>query len=586
MSEPQQPISFNPGDQQPYGRSQPESQHAYPPYGQSGYQPRPPYYGYVPPRPHSSLAAWAVVLIAIATAFSLMAAVALVPAVMNTDTMTVSINNSNGTTGDGSQGGDGSDTPGARPDSVDAAFNDYYTQSVTWKSCAQGDACATLKAPSDWSDAKSTPISLHLAIHHATKESKGTLFINPGGPGASGADFLNDFLSFSATNRLKENYDIVGFDPRGVGDSTAVSCGTDTSLLDDYFLAPPATDKNLQQLRSLSERFAKACRDSSPDDIVDHADTQSVARDLDMMRAVLGSDHLDYLGFSYGTFIGATYAALFPEQTGRLVLDGAVDPQEDTSEQTINQSVGFENALKAYLKDCIDNDGSCPFKGGTVDQAVKQIQSWLERADSKPWPASGGDVNSVALMYGIITPLYSQDNWTFLTQAFTEMKSKGTATTMLLLANTYLDREPGGGYKDNSMQANLIVNCLDDPPTSDMARQKQIAKELSEKSPTFGRFMAYGNIGCDALKQDRSHLEKLDFSAKGAAPIVVVGTTGDPATPYQSAVNLAKQLDSGVLVTYKGEGHTAYSATNVCVANAVDDYLIDGTVPKDGTTCQ
>jgi pimeloyl-ACP methyl ester carboxylesterase len=305
-----------------------------------------------------------------------------------------------------------------------------------------------------------------------------------------------------------------------------------------------------------------------------------------MMRALMGENQLDYLGFSYGTFIGTTYAAMFPKQVGRLVLDGAIDPNEDSSTSTIGQAVGFEDALGTYLQDCISNDSSCPFAGQSTDEAVSQIQAWLKRAETDPWPTSSSEtVNGITMMYGIILPLYAEDNWTYLTQAFEELKSTGKADTMMFLADTYLGRSENGTYTDNSMESNLAVNCLDSPPTSNANEERRIAKELNDKAPTFGRFMAYGNIGCEALKQDRSNIEKLDYSASGAAPILVVGTTGDPATPYQAAVNLAKQFDAGVLLTYKGEGHTAYAYTNSCVANTVDDYLVKGTVPKDDVTC-
>lgn len=575
MSYPQQPQ---------YPQQGPQYNSPYPSryYG----SPVPPYYG-GPTPPRKKMPTWAVIVIAVVVAIAVNIAV-IVGLAHGFSSLIRNLNNYDRVQQDkgDARSSEPNPDPAGRPDSIDAAFDSYYTQDYTWEPCEQGDACTTLTAPSDWSNAKSDPIKLHLAIHYAEgKSSKGYLFINPGGPGGSGADYLQDFIEHTATDYLKDNYDIIGFDPRGVADSTPVYCGQDSKLLDEFFLSDPVTEKNLDESRATAATFAKACRESSGD-ILDHVDTQSVAHDLDVMRALVGDDQLDYLGFSYGTYIGSTYAAMFPKRVGRFVLDGAVDPQADSATATIEQSVGFENALKTYLNDCITNDGSCPFKGKTVDDAVKQVQGWLNTADTKPWPTSSGDtVNGITMMYGIITPLYSENNWPYLTQAFEELANSGKADTMMFLADTYLGRDDNGKYTDNSMESNLAVNCLDDPPTSDMNEQKRIAQELNTQSPTFGRFMAYGNIGCEALKQDRSNIKKLDYSASGAAPIVVVGTTGDPATPYQSAVNLSKLLESGVLLTYKGEGHTAYTYSNSCVANAVDDYLVDGTVPKDGTTC-
>lgn len=583
---PYEPPYANPYEtpytQQPYGQQVP-GPYGQPPYAQSHHgspamPPQPPYMGAGAQAQarRSGIPGWAIALIAVGVSLALVAAtvfggIALARHVFNQAMSSV-------------HGGTSKDapthTPAARPDSVDAAFDTYYTQKIDWQGCGQGDACATITAPSDWSDAKSTPIDLHLAAHWARNESKGTLFINPGGPGASGADYLKDFTDYSATDRLLDDYDIIGFDPRGVGDSTPIECGTDQKVLNDFFLAPPATETNLGQLKSTAATYAKACKDGNRSTL-DHVDTQSVARDLDMMRALMGSDRLDYLGFSYGTYIGATYAALFPAQVGRLVLDGAIDPQEDQSESLVNQAVGFENALKTYLKDCMGGSG-CPFSG-TTDDALAQIQGWLRQYDDKPVDVNGESLNGTTLMYGIIMPLYNQDNWPYLTKAFRGLKD-GDGTTFMFLADTYLDRS-GNKYTSNSMEANSIVNCLDDPPTSDMAAQKALADRLAKESPTFGRYMAYGNIGCDALALDRSGIRKLDWSAKGADPILVVGTTGDPATPYDAAVSLAKTLESGRLLTYKGEGHTAYDRGNECVATIVDTYLVDGGVPEDGATC-
>ncbi|NMM93097.1 alpha/beta hydrolase [Bifidobacterium oedipodis] len=475
--------------------------------------------------------------------------------------------------------------PAARPDSVDAAFDSYYTQTLDWEPCDDGDACATIQVPSDWSDPDSASIDLELAIHYATGTSHGTLFINPGGPGGSGVDYLTSFLDYTATDQLIDNYDIVGFDPRGVGDSTPIRCGDDSALLDRAFIAEPTTADNIDKMRDIANQFAEACRASSGS-LLDHVDTQSVARDLDVMRALAGQDQLDYLGFSYGTLIGSTYAALFPQQVGRMVLDGVIDPMQSAADAVISQAEGFEQSLHAYLTDCIDNDDACPFTG-SVDEATAEIQGWLAKADSQPLPTDGrDDVNGIMMMYGIITPLYSSDNWAYLTKAFAEIKDSGTANVMLLLANSYLERNDDGEYESNSMEVNVAVNCLDDPQPSDMGEQEKIARELNEKSPTFGRYMAYGNVTCEALAQDRSGIEQLDYSAPSAAPILVVGTTGDPATPYQNAVNLADLLESGMLLTDEGETHTAYTYTNSCVASIVDDYLIYGTPIEDGVSCQ
>ena len=590
----QQSPQQQPYGQQPYGYpGQPEGGATPPPY--SPYYGQPPYgqppYGQPPygqpgygqptePPKRGKMPVWAVVFTAVLVALALN--IAIIGTIGHG--IATLIRSANGTVQSSPQPQE-IPGPAARPDSVDAAFDSYYTQTLDWQSCDEADACATIQAPSNWSDPDSAPIDLELAIHYATGSSQGTLFINPGGPGGSGVDYLESFLEYTATDLLIDNYDIVGFDPRGVADSTPIRCGNDPTLLDRTFVADPTTTENIDQMRSIAAQFAEACR-ASNGDLLDHVDTQSVARDLDLMRALAGQDQLDYLGFSYGTLIGTTYAALFPQQVGRMVLDGAIDPTQSAADAVISQSEGFEQSLRTYLTDCIDNDDACPFTG-SVDEAIVEIQGWLTQADSQPLPTNERyDVKGITMMYGIITPLYSSDNWPYLTQAFSEIKHSGTANVMLLLANSYLERSDDGEYESNSMEANVAVNCLDDPQPSDMAEQEKIARQLNEKSPTFGRYMAYGNVICEALAQDRSGIEQLDYSAPGAAPILVVGTTGDPATPYQNAVNLANLLESGMLLTDEGETHTAYTYTNSCVASAVDDYLINGTPIKDGVTCQ
>ncbi|PJM79727.1 hypothetical protein CUU80_00815 [Bifidobacterium scaligerum] len=391
MSTPQQPQQppYPPFDSQQHS---PDEQR----YGQSSAPyPAPPYYGqpsgsepHIAPAPltppRKKMPTWLVILITVIVAIALNIGI-LVGIGRGVAALVQTAGNSRHD-GYGPHARRSNPQPSARPDSVSAAFDSYYTQQYTWTSCDQGDACTTVKAPSNWSDPSSETIKLHLAVHYAEgDDSKGYLFINPGGPGASGADWLKDFIEYTATDDLREDYDIIGFDPRGVADSAPISCGDDSQLLNRYFLADPITSDNLDSSRKLANTFANSCREHSGT-IIDHVDTQSVAHDLDLMRALMGEDQLDYLGFSYGTYIGSTYDAMFPKQTGRLVLDGAIDPQEDATTSIVEQAVGFENALTTYLDDCIDNDDSCPFTGMKTSDATAIIQSWLARADTDPWP--------------------------------------------------------------------------------------------------------------------------------------------------------------------------------------------------------
>lgn len=460
-------------------------------------------------------------------------------------------------------------------------FEDYYAQAIDWEACDAGYECATATAPTDWSNPDSDPIDLGIKRLPAIGEKQGSLLVNPGGPGASGISFVTDARSVFG-EPLQQAFDIVGFDPRGVGESAPVEClddaAKDEALSEDF----SDDEAGLAAMQESLEEWADAC-DANTGDQLGHVDTQSAARDMDMLRSALGDEGLNYLGFSYGTQLGATYAGLFPDRAGRLVLDGAIDTTLSSDEISAEQAVGFENALRAYVEDCQSGAG-CPLTG-SVDDGLAQVHDMLERAYDSPLPTdSDRDLTQSLMFYGIALPLYSQGNWAILTQAITEVVETGTGSTFLYLADTYNDREPDGSFSTNSNEAFRAINCLDDTGNPDMDFMDQQAEEIEAAAPTMGEFFTYNGLTCwdwpfAAVDQE------FDLAAAGAPPIVVVGTTNDPATPYIWAEGLADTLDSGVLVTYEGEGHTAYGSSNECVSDAVEGYLVDGQVPDDGLTC-
>ncbi|ROS76618.1 alpha/beta hydrolase [Cellulomonas sp. PhB143] len=465
-------------------------------------------------------------------------------------------------------------------DGAPTGFESYYTQDLAWKKCGGGFECATAAAPISWDDADSGSIDLALKRLPASGDRKGSLLTDPGGPGASGVEFVGDAKSLFG-DPVRESYDIVGFDPRGVSGSSPVRCFDDArkdeSLSKDF----PETDAGLADLRTELKAWADACQKNTGPQLAT-VDTQSAARDMDMLRAALGDGTLTYVGFSYGTQLGATYAGLFPDRVGRMVLDGAIDTSLDADEISAQQAVGFENALRAYVKDC--QTGKCPLTG-SVDDGMAQIKDLLDGALDDPLPTdSDRDLTQTLMFYGIALPLYSKANWPLLTQALTEAIDKGTGTTFLLLSDYYNDRNPDGSYTGNSAEAFRAVNCLDDPGNPDMAFMDAQAKQIEAAAPTMGEFFTYNGLTC-ADWPEAPVKKDFDLHAKGAAPIVVVGTTNDPATPYVWAQGLAKTLDSGRLLTYQGEGHTAYGSSNSCIGDSVDDYLVDGTLPAEGKTC-
>jgi pimeloyl-ACP methyl ester carboxylesterase len=310
--------------------------------------------------------------------------------------------------------------------------------------------------------------------------------------------------------------------------------------------------------------------------------TVEVAKDLDVLRQALGEGKLDYFGASYGTLIGATYANMFPTHVGRMVLDGAVDPALSNAELAMQQAGGFETALRAYVADCTKHS-KCVL-GNDVETGLARIRRLLADIEQRPLPTdSSRDLEIGNAYIGIWLPLYVKDYWPSLTRALDEAITKGRGTQLLELADQYVGRGPSS-YNDNSMEVLYAVNCLDH---SDSIPTKQVPKyfaEFEKVSPTFGKAFAFSLSTCAEWPVQSGQVTKA-MAAAGAPPIVVVGTTRDPATPYQWAVNLADELDSGVLISRDGDGHTGYNSNNSCVDDAINAYLVDGEVPKDGLKC-
>jgi pimeloyl-ACP methyl ester carboxylesterase len=460
----------------------------------------------------------------------------------------------------------------------------YYAQRPAWTTCTGGQ-CADLTVPLDYSDPAGATITIAVFDAPATGPRRiGALVVNPGGPGASGVDYARAADAI-VTSAVRARFDVVGFDPRGVARSEPIHC-IDAAAL-DHFLASdqtPDTPAEEQQLAAGDKAFAAACKQNAGP-LLGHVSTVDVAKDMDILRAALGESTLNYLGKSYGTLIGSTYAGLFPSSVGRFVLDGVVPPDLTSDEMNLGQAQGFERATRSWAQWCVAR-GSCPL-GGTVDQVMQGLRDFLGRVDATPLTKTGDP--SVPLLTegwaatGIAEAMYSQQLWGTLVTAL-RSALVGDGSLLLRLADEYAERNPGGGYTGNIMQAIYAVNCLDRPePTSLAAHQQEAAKDLAV-APTWGAFLAWGNLPCaywPVAPVSTPHT----ISARGSAPIVVIGTTRDPATPYEWSVRLRDQLASASLISYDGDGHTAYMRSNACVNDAVDGYLIDATVPRDGLSC-
>lgn len=457
----------------------------------------------------------------------------------------------------------------------------FYQQQVTWSECDVGGECADIWVPLDYADPDGPAITIKAKREPAGDPGRrlGSLLINPGGPGGSGIDYL-DYAAFDSS--ITDAYDIVGFDPRGVARSTPVDCLSDEGL-DAYVAADPTPDDagEVEQFRQTWSTYTDGCvQNSGP--LLEHVSTVEVARDMDIIREVVGDKRLHYFGASYGTYIGATYAALFPKNVDRMVLDGAVDPLAEPRTTAINQAAGFDKALTAYLEYCVD-EGNCPL-GDDVSAARQRLIQLFEDIDESPLPTSSGrEVTEGLAFLGVIVPLYSRDTWYIETTALEEAVN-GSGDTLLLLADAYTERQSDGSYLNNGIEVQSAVNCLDHPENESLSEIEAGGRQFLKRSPTFGQAAMWWPYACSNWPATAAEPQP-DYSAKGAPPIVVVGTTRDPATPYEQSVKLAKELDSGVLLSRDGDGHTAYGAGNACIDDAINTYLVTGKPPADKTTC-
>jgi pimeloyl-ACP methyl ester carboxylesterase len=447
----------------------------------------------------------------------------------------------------------------------------YTDQRPTWSRCSRRVECATVAAPLDWSAPDGRALTLTMGRVRATASPRlGSLFLNPGGPGGSGLGLLSGF----STQGL-EHWDLVSWDPRGVGRSTPVRCSTDAGL--DRLFALDGTPDDAAEasaLNSAVEGFGRDCLAGSGV-LLEHISTADTVRDLDLLRGLVGDERLHYLGFSYGTQIGAQYADTFPEHTGPMVLDGAVDLGDDSR---VDQIQGFERALGHFASWCASQGCALGSDRAAVLATVRRV---LTDLDAHPLPGSGDRQLTQALgVSGVVTPLYDgAAGWPRLS-AVLEQALRGQGSGLLGLADAGNERGADGHY-GSVATAFPAIRCLDSQAESVAAADRR-ATGLERRAPVLGPFNG-ADVFCPlwpvapAPKTGRLH-------RVGDRPVVVVGTTGDPATPYEYAVDMARDLDSAVLVTHEGEGHTAYGSS-ACVRGLVQAYLNDGRVPQDGVRC-
>ncbi|HET9381385.1 MAG TPA: alpha/beta hydrolase [Streptomyces sp.] len=479
----------------------------------------------------------------------------------------------------------------AMPRATSVALTPYYGQKLRWRGCGTpGFQCAALKAPLDYAEPSAGDIRLAVSRKEATRpgERLGSLLVNPGGPGGSAVDYLQAYAGAGYPAEVRARYDMVALDPRGVARSAPVEC-LDGREMDAYTQTDgtPDDEKETDALVAAHRVFAEGCGADAPG-LLRHLSTVEAARDMDILRAVLGDAKLNYVGASYGTFLGATYAGLFPERAGRLVLDGAMDPSLSARRLNLEQAAGFETAFRSFARDCVRRS-DCPLGGRRTkpEQVGENLKAFFARLDGRPVPtgdADGRRLTESLATTGVIAAMYDESAWQQLREALTSAMRENDGAGLLVLSDSYYERDADGGYS-NLMSANAAVNCLDLPAAfSGPDEVREALPEFEKASPVFGEGLAWASLNCaywPVAPTGGPHR----ITAAGAEPIIVVGTTRDPATPYRWAKSLADQLSSARLLTYRGDGHTAFGRGSTCVDTTINDYLLRGAPPMSEKRC-
>jgi pimeloyl-ACP methyl ester carboxylesterase len=446
---------------------------------------------------------------------------------------------------------------------------------LEWRPCGAIE-CATLAVPLDYSQPGGRQIDLALGRQKAKDQTDriGSLLIDPGGPGASGVEFLRLVV---LPQEIRDRFDIVGFDPRGVGNSSPLHCQGDVEKLAG--LEPnPRSSAQWREIESAWRAFADGCGRHGGD-LLAHLGTANVARDMDQIRGALGEPKLTYLGYSYGTAIGAVYADLFPDHVRALVLDGVLDTSLSSDQEALEQALGFEGALEHYLAAC--RAQQC-LTANPADPAAA-LQELLSRAERAPIPAPSADraAGPGEVLLAVVASLYSDRAWPRLNAALNRGLA-GDASGLIRLVDDLIGRRPDGSF-DNSFDILNAVSCIDQVFARDPAHYEALAAQMATVAPHFGSLFGAGGLACAFWPAPASPLQIP--RGQGAPPILVIGTTGDPATPYAQAVAVSERLESAVLLTFRGEGHTAYLRGNQCIDSAVDAYLLSLQTPSADTAC-
>ena len=449
----------------------------------------------------------------------------------------------------------------------------YYAQELQWKTCYENYQCTDLLVPIDYTELKTGTFNISVLKYPTTGAKKrGSLIVNPGGPGGSGVDYAYA-AEYLFSPAILGAYDIVGFDPRGVGRSEPIICLNDKELDANYASdSKPDNEQEFTRVLIESKKFIQQCEKKNKH--LTSFSTANAARDMDILREAVGDKQLNYMGKSYGTFLGTLYAQFFPGKVGRMVLDGAVDPSISNFQQLLTQAVGFDKAFAAFTNDCSKrSDCPLPKDNKAAVEEMKKILSQLEKKPNKRLSESLALLGTAAALYDSAT------GWPKLRSAIKDVK-KSKADKFLKLADEYTGRTKDG-YANNEFDSGAIIDCLDFADNRSVKEMKADAQAFAEQAPLFGPYLAYSGLVCQYLKTAKG-TEVLP--TKSANPIVIIGTTGDPATPYEWAQGLHKILTNSVLISLTGDGHTGQGQGNKCVDGQVDDFYLENKIPMR-TTC-
>ena len=460
----------------------------------------------------------------------------------------------------------------------------FVPASFDWKACDDSASttsvqCGTLEVPYDYNNPSAGTFTLYVKLRPATNPSLriGSMMVNPGGPGFGGSSLADD-ADYYFSSDLTDHFDIIAWDPRGTGKSTpAVDC---VDNYDQYFGldSPPDSPEEKQALVDASQAFNDECMANSGE-ILPYISTQASATDMNSIRQALGEDKISYFGFSYGSELGATWATMFPQTVRAAVLDGAVDPNSTSAEEGMAQAKGFEGQLATFLAACSKNK-ACEFYNGGKSEAA--FDALLLDLDAKPLVVSAErtPVTQGVAFTAVAQAMYSDYYWPQLEKALADAQ-QGDGAGLLKLYDDYFQRKDDGSY-GNELEAFLAISCLDDPGATSIKAVDDAVPSFVDVAPRLGANFGYG-YSC-ALWPVKAAV-KVEVTGKGAGPIVVIGTTGDPATPLTSTRKMAAELEQGILLIVEANQHTGYGA-NECINTAVDSYLIDLTVPVSETTCK